>query len=80
MTEIDTGDTVRHKPSGEEWTVAYERDGHIAVLGYPATSASIEDCELISKATEAYRQELLEMMLASGRFADYAKRRLKGQS
>jgi hypothetical protein len=74
---IDTGDTVLHAPTGEEWLVAYVRDDKLAACGWPDTIANLSDCTLVSKATPEERQSLLESMAGSnGHRASYAQRAL----
>jgi hypothetical protein len=49
---IGPGDVVRHRPSGEEWTVAYadyER-GDLSWSGWPEGIAKLSDCTLVRKA------------------------------
>jgi hypothetical protein len=61
---IDTGDTVHHAPSGEDWVVAYVRGDRLAWCGWPEGEAKLSDCTLIQKAAPEYRQKLLEDMAA----------------
>lgn len=61
---IDTGDHVRHAPSGEEWVVAYVQGDRLAWCGWPEGEALLADCTLLSKATPEYRQKLLQDMAA----------------
>lgn len=61
-TGIDTGDTVLHNPTGEKWIVAYVRGGDVVPCGWPLTLAKLVDCELIEKATDGVRYELLQEM------------------
>lgn len=61
---IDTGDHVRHTPSGEEWVVAYVRGDRLAWCGWPEGEALLADCTLLQKATPEYRQQLLHDMAA----------------
>jgi hypothetical protein len=48
------GDHVRHRPSGEEWVVAFaEPDrNEIAWAGWPDGRADLSDCDVIKVATE----------------------------
>ena len=74
MSDIDTGDYVHHKPTGEDWVVAYVRGDRLAWCGWPEGEAAIADCELLQKATPAKRAELLQEMAklgndARGRYA-----------
>lgn len=79
---IDTGDEVLHRPTGEHWVVAYVRGDRIAWCGWPEGEAALADCELVTKANEGYRRQLLEQLAkadgdARGR---YAKARLARSS
>ena len=46
---IRCGDHVLHRPSGEEWVVAYAdyESGNLAWAGWPDGSERIEDCDRI---------------------------------
>ena len=63
MNNIDTGDTVRHDPTGEKWIVAYVRGDRLAWCGWPEGEAALSDCTLITKATPDERDELLRRCL-----------------
>jgi hypothetical protein len=62
LVEIDTGDTVLHKPSGETWTVAYVRGDHLSWCGWPEGIAILSDCELVKAASDDERMSLLQQM------------------
>lgn len=70
---IQTGDTVFHKPTGEELLVAYEKDGRLAWCGWPEGEARTEDCTLVERGTYDERQKLLKDMAAM-RGSDSRKR------
>lgn len=55
MTDIDTGDTVRHRPTGEEWIVARVKGDKLAWIGWPPGWADLSDCTLVEKATPKYK-------------------------
>lgn len=57
--DIDTGDTVLHRPTGEEWLVAGVENGRLMWYGWPPGTADVADCELIRKATTTERDKLL---------------------
>lgn len=57
---IDTGDTVKHRPSGETWTVACVEGNRLSWCGWPEGTAAVADCELVEKATTEERRKLLE--------------------
>jgi hypothetical protein len=79
---IDTGDVVRHEPTGERWIVAYVLDGRLAWLGWPPGEAAASDCTLVTKATPearaSYLRALADMRDASDRRCRYARQRLAG--
>ena len=83
MAEIDTGDHVRHEPSGEEWLVAYATGDRLVCCGWPESMALLRDCTLTKKADAKDRDELLmrmaEMTGEDSR-ARYARRRLAEQA
>jgi hypothetical protein len=70
---IDTGDTVRHSPSGEDWLVAYVAGGMLCACGWPCTLVPVSECALTEKATAENRLELLRQ-LANGQGDDPRKR------
>lgn len=80
--EIDTGDTVFHRPTGETWIVACVQDGRLSWAGWPEGTAVISDFELVERATPEQREKLLRDMAAmSGgdHRQRYAERRLAHQ-
>lgn len=62
---IDTGDTVHHLPSGEDWLVAFVAGGMLCACGWPCTLVPVTECTLTEKATAEKRLELLQQ-LANG--------------
>ena len=63
MNEIDVGDTVYHRPTKENWTVALCENGRVYWCGYPfGGSGDIHDCELIEKAEEDDRIRVIKMV------------------
>ncbi len=73
-TELfDTGDYVKHAPSGESWVVACVDGEDLYWCGWPPGRARVTDCVLIRKATPEYRKELLHE-LASMLTDDHRKR------
>ena len=64
-----TADIVLHKPSGEEWVVAWadHESGYMAPCGWPTCQALIQDCDLISTATDTECMDLAERLAKSGR-------------
>jgi len=79
MNQIDTGDTVHHTPSGEEWVVAFVRGDRLAWCGWPEGLAALSDCILTKKALPEDRDELLAKlagMHSSDARARYARDRL----
>ncbi len=54
------GDTVKHVPTGETWTLACDQCGsHVAWLGWPEGMALAEDCKLERRATPERREHIL---------------------
>lgn len=71
---IDTGDVVRHRPTGEKWLVAYVRGDRLAWCGWPEGEAALSDCTLLCKATPEQRlKHLREIAQGRGRRAEYAR-------
>jgi hypothetical protein len=62
MTDIDTGDHVRHEPTGEEWVVACVQNGRLSWCGWPEGTADLADCTLIRKVSAEKRDELLRTL------------------
>ena len=62
--DIDTGDTVLHKPTGEEWLVAGVKGDRLMWCGWPQGTASLNDCDLVAKAMPEARDKLLREMAA----------------
>lgn len=78
---IDTGDYVKHGPTGESWVVAYVRGDRLAWCGWPEGEASLEHCTLIQKAAPGEREKLLqEMTKCSGARGTYARWRLSQEA
>ena len=78
-SEIDTGDVVKHVPSGEEWIVAYVRGDKLCACGWPESLANLSDCTLVKKATDSERIKLLRAMAhttGGDSRASYARHRL----
>jgi hypothetical protein len=62
MSAIDTGDTVRHKPTGEKWLVACVEGERLSWCGWPEGTANVSDCELIQKAPPVEKESLLRRL------------------
>jgi hypothetical protein len=74
MNNIETADTVKHRPTGEEWIVAYVEGDRLCACGWPETLAKLSDCTLTEKATESEKQKLIRE-LASMPGQEYDSRR-----
>jgi hypothetical protein len=61
---MDTGDVILHRPTGEQWLVAYVQGDRLVCCGWPETAAPVSDCELLEAATPEQRLELLHHMAA----------------
>ena len=54
------GDTVKHKPTGEEWVLANDQHGdHVSWCGWPEGLAQATDCEIVKRASDKERHERL---------------------
>lgn len=79
MSEIDTGDVVRHEPTGEDWVVAQVQGDKLSWFGWPPGWAALSDCTLVRKASEEDRLRHLDELLASNHHCSaWARDRLKG--
>jgi len=77
MEAIDTGDAVRHGPTGETWLVARVDGDRLAWVGWPPGWANLADCTLTRKATPVQREKLLrELAAGSHHCAGWASERL----
>lgn len=63
---IDTGDYVKHGPTGETWVVAFVEGDRLAWCGWPEGSADLADCTLVQKAASGERERLLSSMAQIG--------------
>lgn len=74
MSDIDTGDHVLHRPTGESWIVAYVQGDRLAWVGWPGGTAAVADCEVIERASPEDRLRVLRNMAQStGDRARYAR-------
>lgn len=72
------GDHVHHRPSGEDWVVAYVNGDRLCACGWPETLARVSDCELIKKCSnKEHREVLSDMITAGGSRGAYAKHALR---
>ena len=66
MAEIPRcGDTVHHRPSGEDWLVAYAdpaRD-ELAWCGWPPGVAKLSDCTLVRRCSDEEHAALVAQIL-----------------
>ena len=77
METIDTGDAVRHGPTGETWLVARVDGDRLAWVGWPPGWADLADCTLMRKATPEQREKLLrEIADGQHHLAGWARERL----
>lgn len=83
LSQIDTGDSVKHAPTGETWLVAYVDGDRLAWCGWPPGEARLSDCTLVQKAGPGERDKLLKEMagmnLDSGEYdrrKSYAQQKL----
>lgn len=73
MIKVDTGDTVKHLPSGETWIVACVENGELSWVGWPEGWAKLADCVLVKKATAEKRQKILEQMAGIRNAGDHRR-------
>ena len=81
--EFDTADIVLHRPTEEQWLVAYVKGDRLVWCGWPEGEAKTEDCTLLKKATEEARIDLLHSlarMSGIDRRKVYAQQRLAALS
>ncbi len=64
MTDIDTGDSVIHRPTGETWLVAHVDGDRLYWCGWPPGCAALSDCTLVEKATPEARDKLIRDLAA----------------
>lgn len=77
METIDTGDYVKHGPTGETWVVACVEGDRIAWCGWPPGWANLSDCTLTHKATHQEREKQLRSLAESEHHcAGWARERL----
>ena len=57
-----TGDTVRHKPTGEKWSVAYVEGDDLVPRGWPLSYARVSDCELLNNCSDEDNYRILKEM------------------
>lgn len=64
-----TGDIVLHRPTGEEWLVAWAdpRSGYMAPCGWPTCQALIADCDLVERASDEKCSAIVAEVSRSGR-------------
>jgi hypothetical protein len=62
IPQFRTGDTVKHRPTGEQWQLAYADGLDVSPLGWPATVAKATDCELIEAASDAQHRAIVERL------------------
>jgi hypothetical protein len=77
-----TGDIVHHKPSGEDWVVAWadHQSGYMAPCGWPTCQARIDDCRLVHTATDNETNDLIVKLSESGRTDAHKAAEIAGRS
>ena len=70
---IRCGDVVRHRPSDEEWLVAYAdyESGYLSWAGWPEGRALIAECELIDARSDEMHLEYVRAWLKAAHSADH---------
>lgn len=56
------GDTIKHSPSGETWTLAYVNGENVSWVGWPAGEAYRKDCTLIEACSDAEHVKMLRRL------------------
>lgn len=54
-----TGDTVKHRPTGETWTVAYVDGDYMGWWGWPPGRTQVADCDMVEQCSDADHIALL---------------------
>lgn len=57
-----TGDTIKHIPSGELWTVAWADEREVICCGWPETFARREHCVLIEACSDEEHWSLVRQL------------------
>lgn len=60
-----TGDTVRHIPTGELWTIAWADETEIMWCGWPEGWAKRSDCVLVESCTDEEHWKLVKEIAAT---------------
>lgn len=71
---FETGDAVRHTPSGEVWQCGFVRDGFLYNNGWPLGITPVTEFYLVQKATPDQRRALLQRMAAMSDKSDPRRR------
>ncbi len=75
------GDHVHHKPSGEDWVVAYVDGDYLCACGWPESEAKVADCALIKEASDGEHIDWLRRCAQSdGKRARMARAALETMS
>lgn len=55
------GDHVRHRPSGENWLVAWAEGDDLAPAGWPNSMARLADCEVTFRCSDDVHRECVDL-------------------
>jgi hypothetical protein len=69
------GDTVKHRPTGETWRLAYVNGRYLAWCGWPPGEALVSDCELVKACSDAEHRDMLEKWAKMPRVEDWDARK-----
>lgn len=58
-TTFRAGDAVFHRPTGEEWLLAWAENSRVSACGWPETIAEAADCELVQACSDEKHVEML---------------------
>lgn len=65
------GDIVRHRPSGEQWQLAYADQGKVSPCGWPEGVADESDCEVIEACSDGAHIAMLQTWADKGPSRDH---------
>ncbi len=49
---VRCGDVVKHRPTGEEWVVAWSDGEYLAWAGWPDGRARLSDCDIVMRVSD----------------------------
>lgn len=67
LVGLRIGDTVHHKPTGEDWLVARVLHDGIFCAGWPCTKGYFQDMHVIERCSDKQHADLVERLKNIGR-------------